>query len=223
MGRVGNTLEHHHRRVAEDHDEHPSRWSPTPTALLPWQAMSRIVSFAGSVRSGSLNTDLLTVAGDLAVAAGADVDHLDLGAYALPIYDGDFEATHGIPVAAVELTDRLAKADGILIASPEYNGGPSALLKNTIDWITRVDMVAFQNRPIGLLAATPGSKGGVHSLGILESILTWMKTDVHQPHFSLPKANDVIVDGVIADDERARLDAWIRDFVAVIDAQDVRR
>lgn len=147
-----------------------------------------------------------------AEAQGAVVDYIDLGAYPLPIYHGTMEELHGTPASAIALTDRIKGADGLFIASPEYNGGPSGLLKNTIDWITRVDMVAFQSPRIGLMAATPGSKGGVHSLGILESLFAWMKCTTHEP-FSLPKATDELPGGVPTDALTARLDAWVAGFL----------
>lgn len=175
--------------------------------------MPKIAAISGSVRSGSLNVELARAALAAAEAAGADIDYIDLGAYSLPIYHGTIEEIHGTPAAAVALTERLATADGLLIASPEYNGGPSGLLKNTIDWVTRVDMVAFQSSRIGLLSATPGSKGGIHGLGILESIFAWMQCTTHEV-FSLPAAQASFVDGAASLTLVEQLDPWVASFLS---------
>ncbi len=177
--------------------------------------MPKIAAISGSVRSGSLNVALAEGALAAAEAAGAEIDYIDLGAYPLPIYHGTIEELHGTPASATVLTERLATADGLFIASPEYNGGPSGLLKNTIDWITRVDMVAFQSSRIGLMAATPGGKGGVHSLGILESIFAWMQCTTHES-FSLPKAQDELTDGAPSAALTERLDTWVANFLGAI-------
>lgn len=181
------------------------------------ERMPKIAAISGSVRAGSLNVALAQAALDSAASAGADIDYIDLGAYPLPIYHGTLEELHGTPASAVALTERLATADGLFVASPEFNGGPTGLLKNTIDWVTRVDMVAFQSPRIGLMSATPGSKGGLHNLGIVESIFTWMKCTTHDS-FSLPKAHEEIVDGQPSSALTARLDEWAAAFVSEIGA-----
>jgi len=177
--------------------------------------MPKIVAISGSVRSGSMNVALARAALAAAEGAGAEVDYVDLGAYPLPIYHGTMEELHGIPASAIALTERLATADGLFIASPEFNGGPSGLMKNTIDWITRVNMTAFQASRIGLMAATPGRKGGLHSLGILESIFAWMQCTTHES-FSLPVAQDELIDGTPSDALVERLDVWTAAFLAEI-------
>ncbi len=169
---------------------------------------------SGSVRQGSLNTTLINAAGDLAVAAGHDVDALDLGSFALPLYDGDFETNHGIPAGATELADRIRQADAILIASPEYNGGPSGLLKNTIDWITRVEMTVLAEKPVGLLAASPGGNGGSHGIGVMTSIFSYMSLALHGEAFSLPKAYEKLEDGALNAEETARLGTWLDGVLA---------
>lgn len=173
---------------------------------------------SGSVRTGSLNTTLVNAAGDIAVAAGHDVDALDLGAFHLPLYDGDLEQTHGLPIAAADLGSRIALADAVLIASPEYNGGPSGLLKNSIDWATRAEMTVFAGKPIGLMCATPGSKGGMVGIGVMQAIFTHMMLDLHDEPFSLPKAYEALEDDRLNATESARLGAWLADVLAPLSA-----
>lgn len=162
-----------------------------------------------------MNVALVQAALASAERQGAEIDYIDLGLYPLPIYHGTMEEIHGTPSTAFALTERLLQAQGLFIASPEYNGGPSGLLKNTIDWVTRADMVAFQNSRIGLMSATPGSKGGLHNLGIVESLFAWMKCTTHES-FSAPKAQDSLIDGEPDAALTARLDEWVAGFLAEI-------
>ncbi len=97
-----------------------------------------IVAFAGSAREGSWNKQLVRIAAVGAEAAGAEVELIDLRDFPLPLYDGDLEADEGVPANAEVLRKKLAACDGLIIAAPEYNSSISPLLKNTIDWVTRL-------------------------------------------------------------------------------------
>ncbi len=97
----------------------------------------RLLALAGSMRKASLNRKLLAVAVKTAQAGGAEVDVADLRELALPLYDGDLEEAEGPPEAAVRFKARIAAADGLLIASPEYNHSFPGVLKNAIDWASR--------------------------------------------------------------------------------------
>src|SRR5436309_11539205 len=97
----------------------------------------KILAFAGSMRTESLNKKLIKVAIKGAEAAGAQVTYLDLRDLNLPLYDGDLESSDGLPAGARKFKDLLFANDGIMIASPEYNSSISGVLKNAIDWATR--------------------------------------------------------------------------------------
>lgn len=157
-----------------------------------------ILTFAGSARRDSLNKQLARIAADRAAAQGAEAAFVDLADYELPLYDGDVEQAHGIPTNAVDLAELVDNADGIFIASPEYNGAYSPLLKNTIDWVTRVDYRAFA-RPIALASATPGRTGGRNGLDVLRATLENMGVPVIAEQFALPHATAVLKDGVLWD------------------------
>jgi chromate reductase, NAD(P)H dehydrogenase (quinone) len=136
----------------------------------------KILAFAGSLRTGSLNKRLIRVAAEAARAAGAEVTLIELRDYPLPPYDGDIEA-NGLPAAAVALKDLFKAHAGLLISAPEYNGGISGTLKNTIDWISRRgdderSLAAFSGKFAGLMAASPGQFGAVRGLGQLRHVLT---------------------------------------------------
>jgi len=150
----------------------------------------RIAVVPGSTRTGSINRRL---ARDLAarfVARGAVVDVVDLADYPLPIYQGDDEASLGRPDAAIALHARLAVADGVVLVSPEYNGGLPAILKNTIDWLTRVERGVFRRWLIGLAATSPGSRGASNVLVAMRHIVDHMRLTALPRSLSVPHGAD---------------------------------
>src|SRR4051794_33986708 len=98
---------------------------------------ARILALSGSARRDSLNRRLLEIAIGGARDSGASVTVISLADYPLPLYDGDLEEEQGAPENALALQRLLAEHDGLLIASPEHNGGYTAMLKNAVDWISR--------------------------------------------------------------------------------------
>ena len=136
-----------------------------------------LLAFAGSVRRDSFNARLARFAAREAEAAGARAVLLDLARYELPLYNGDLEAEAGLPPAAEALKALFLEHDGFLIASPEYNGSISPLLKNAIDWVSRPvagqpPLVWFSGKTAGLMAASPGPLGGLRGLVHLRQILS---------------------------------------------------
>jgi NAD(P)H-dependent FMN reductase len=136
----------------------------------------RILAFAGSARQDSFNKRLVAIAGEGAEAAGVACTLIDLRDYPLPIYDSDLEAEAGIPENAAALKDTFLSHQGLLIASPEYNSSISALLKNTIDWVSRSmdggpDLSPFRDKVAAIMAASPGPLGGLRGLAVLRSLL----------------------------------------------------
>ncbi|MEL6715631.1 MAG: NAD(P)H-dependent oxidoreductase, partial [Planctomycetota bacterium] len=149
----------------------------------------KLAAFAGSARKESLNRRLLEAAVAIARARGAEVDLFSLAEFQLPIFDEDLEA-EGFPAGATALKERLKAADGFLIASPEYNGGLPALLKNAIDWASRragdeKSLMAFDGKACGLFAASPGRLGGVRMLPHLRVILSGIGVQVAPAMFGL--------------------------------------
>src|SRR4028118_1141851 len=97
----------------------------------------KILAFAGSAREASYNKLLVKIAAEGARAAGAEVTYLDLRDLPIPLFDEDLEAKEGIPENARKLKELMMAHQGLLIASPEYNGSITAVLKNAIDWASR--------------------------------------------------------------------------------------
>ncbi len=121
--------------------------------------MIKIVGISGSLRKGSFNTALLLAAAEVSPKDCV----LEIASIrGIPLYDGDMEKEIGIPEAVVKLKERIAVADGLLLATPEYNSSIPGVLKNAIDWLSRppedIPWV-FANRPVGIIGATPGQGG----------------------------------------------------------------
>jgi chromate reductase len=170
----------------------------------------RLLAFAGSLRSGSLNKKLLRVAVEMAQAQGAQVTVLDLRELTLPIYDGDLEASSGLPEGARRLKDLMRAHDGFLIASPEYNSGVSGALKNAIDWASRPEQgnppSPFANKTCGLLSASPGSLGGLRGLTTLRISLENLNVFVIPLQGATPRAHEAFgEDGRLKDPKQHTL------------------
>jgi len=152
--------------------------------------MTRVLCFAGSARRASLNKKLIQVAAAAVRSAGGAATLIDLADYALPLYHGDVEVESGVPATARDLAALIRSHAGLMIASPENNTSVSALLKNTLDWISRIkDVPVFPGKVAALLAASPGGFGGVRGLYHLRSILNSLGVEVLSQQFLLPRAN----------------------------------
>jgi len=154
-----------------------------------------LAAFCGSTRRGSLNRRLLHATVERCLNAGASVDVIDLGEVDLPLFNQDLEKERGIPADVAPIQARLDVVDGVLIASPEYNGGYTPLFKNTLDWISRIDHLTFYPRYVGLMTATPGGKGGARGLAQMEQLFHNVFVHVHEPSFGLGNAHEELDGG----------------------------
>ena len=121
----------------------------------------KILGLSGSLRKASLNTALLRAMSGLAPAG---VELRVETAHGIPLYDGDLEDSAGIPPAVEKLKRAILEADGLILATPEYNGSMPGVLKNSIDWLSRppADIAkVFRGRPVGLAGATIGGFGTI--------------------------------------------------------------
>jgi chromate reductase, NAD(P)H dehydrogenase (quinone) len=140
-------------------------------------AAPKILVIPGSLRSGSYSARLAALATKELALAEADVTRISLVDYPLPIYDGDLEARSGPPHNALQLKRMLSVHQGVFIATPEYNASVPPLLKNTIDWVSRVrergeaPLAVFKRRAFALGATSPGGFGGMRSLLALRQVL----------------------------------------------------
>jgi NAD(P)H-dependent FMN reductase len=140
-------------------------------------ASPKILVLPGSVRSGSHNVRLAALATKELTLLDADVTRISLQDYPLPLYDADLDARAGQPEHAVKLKHMIAAYHGVFIASPEYSASVTPLLKNAIDWVSRVrekgdpTYAAFKGRVFAIASASPEAAGGLRSLMALRQIL----------------------------------------------------
>jgi len=163
---------------------------------------ARVLVVPGSSRTESLNRKLASAAARELAARGAVVTLISLADYPMPIYDGDLEAEKGLPAAAGRLIDLFCDHDAVLFVTPEYNGGPTPLLVNTIAWLSRGDAKPFKERVFALAAASPGRFGGLRGLmTVRQSLGLGLGALIIPEQFLLPGANRAFnEDGSLAED-----------------------
>jgi chromate reductase len=163
--------------------------------------MATILGISGSLRQGSFNTALLRTASTLMPAGTVLAVETIKG---IPLYDGDIEASDGIPPEVSRLKDAIAAADGLLIVTPEYNNSMPGVLKNAIDWLSRPpDDIkrVFGGKPVAIMGASPGGFGTILSQNAWLPVLRTLGT---RPWFEgrlmVSRANKVFDDkGAMAD------------------------
>jgi NAD(P)H-dependent FMN reductase len=137
----------------------------------------KILVIPGSTRTGSHNVRLAALATKELTLLDAEVTRISLADYPLPIYDADLDSRAGQPADAVKLKQMIQAHHGVFITSPEYSASVTPLLKNALDWVSRVrekgdpTYAAFKNRVFAIAAASPAASGGLRSLMALRQIL----------------------------------------------------
>ena len=189
--------------------------------MTPQQSTQvRVLVFHSSLRSGSVNDKLATLAAERIAAAGAVVDRATFKDFDCPSYDGDVEQEDGIPAGARALHDRLKGSDAFLIASPEYNGSMSGALKNVIDWTSRFRPQPFNGVQGLLMSASPSMAGGNRGLWSLRVPLEHLGARIYPDMFSLAQANNAFGEnGKLSNDIlQRRFDETIRCFLDLVEA-----
>lgn len=170
--------------------------------------MARILAFAGSAGTGSLNRRLLAIPVAGAREAGAETTVVELRDFPLPVYDSDLESSSGLPENARRLKALFLSHDALLIASPEYNSSVTGLLKNTLDWVSRpapgeASLACFDGKVAALCSASPGSLGGLRGLAHLRQILGNIRVLVIPDQVAVPDAGNAFDDsGALRDPKR---------------------
>jgi len=160
----------------------------------------KILVIPGSLRTGSHNVKLAAAAAYEFAQAGVDVTRLSLGDFPLPIYDGDLQAKSGVPKHAINLKRMIGSHHGVLLVTPEYNSSVPPLVKNTIDWLSRVQDAneargqVFRERPFAIAAASQGRLGGTRALAALRLILSAFHATVVPNQLSLSFADQAYDD-----------------------------
>ena len=180
----------------------------------------KLLIFAGSTRLNSLNRKLAAVTAGLARASGAEVTHIELTDFDIPMYNADLEA-QGTPPDVMKLKQLMHAHPAWIICSPEYNGSYTALLKNTVDWVSspvksdpdwQDGFKSFTGKVVGVLSAAPGALGGLRSQSHLVPLLLNAQCWVAPKAFALSRAGDAF-------DPRGELldDAHRKNVQAVVD------
>ncbi|ESW90716.1 NAD(P)H-dependent oxidoreductase [Mesorhizobium sp. M0179] len=169
--------------------------------------IAKILVFAGSVRSGAFSGRTADVAQKELAMQGAEVTRISLADYPLPIIDEDLEKEKGVPDNAVKLGRLIAANDGLLIATPEYNGSIPPLLKNTIDWVSRVRLDGGRPvRPLvgkvaGLCSSSNGHFAGIRCINHLRAVLVRCQLEMVTPECSVSDGGNAFDgDGNFRDD-----------------------
>jgi len=156
----------------------------------------RILVFPGSIRTGAFSARTADAAARELALQGALVTRISLSDYPMPILDQDLEKEKGVPEAALTLARMIMAHDGLLIASPEYNASIPPLLKNTIDWVSRVrrdvgrPVKPFEGKVAALCSSSDGHFAGIRGLYHLRAVLMNCGVDVVTPQCSVPRAMD---------------------------------
>jgi NAD(P)H-dependent FMN reductase len=170
----------------------------------------KLLAFAASLRAASWNRKLIGVAADIARREGAEVRLAEFSEFDMPLYNADLQA-HGMPEGTQRLAQAIQEADGILLASPEYNYSVPGTLKNAIDWVSRIRPGIFRNRSALLLSASNGQFGGIRGLWQLRIPLEGCSVHVYPDMYALPWAEKQFdVNGELVEpDRKERLERLI--------------
>jgi chromate reductase, NAD(P)H dehydrogenase (quinone) len=179
----------------------------------------KVLVFAASLRTESLNRKLAALAARVVEQSGALLDHASMRDFDVPLYDGDLETSQGIPPGAHEFQRRLTGSDAFILCSPEYNASMPGLLKNLIDWASRFQPQPFDGRHGLLLSASPSLAGGNRGLWVLRMPLEHLGARIFPDMFSLSMAHKAFVGGDLADPAlRARFDKNLTAFLSLAEA-----
>ena len=172
--------------------------------------IARILVFAGSIRSGALSVSTADAAMKELARQGADVTRISLADYPLPILDQDLEKEKGAPQNAVRLARQIAAHDGLLIASPEYNASIPPLLKNALDWVSRIRRLdghafrPFAGKVAALCSSSDGNFAGIRCLYHLRAVLMACRVEVITPQCSVARAGEAFDEDGQFREERLR-------------------
>jgi len=188
----------------------------------------QVLVFAGSTRTGSFNRKLAQlVAGELR-NAGMAMTLADLRDYPMPLYDGDTEAAQGLPDAARRFKELVREHDALAIASPEYNGSFSALVKNTIDWISRPapgepPLAVLRGKVAALASASPGPGAGKRGLRHLRELLEMIGMKVVPAQVAVARASQAFDESgnLVRPEDQAAVRQLVEELVQAVREQTV--
>jgi len=170
----------------------------------------RILVFAGSIRSGAYSGRTADCAQKELALQGAEVTRISLADYPLPLMNEDLEEQEGVPDNALRLARLFDAHDALLIATPEYNGSIPPLLKNTIDWVSRVHsdggkrLQPYPGKLVAICSSSNGHFAGIRSANHLRAVLSHIQMEVISPQVSVPHGGQAFGDDGDFREERLR-------------------
>lgn len=157
---------------------------------------TKIATILGSLRQNSYHR---AIADTLPELAPAEVEIYSAGRIEFPLYDGDLEAA-GIPPGVAGMGEAIAKADALMIVTPEYNHSIPGVLKNAIDWISRLKSRPLQDKPVAMISGSPGARGGAYAQEHLRPVLSLLRAKLlEEPRVTIPGLPQKVQDGRLAD------------------------
>ncbi|MEO0937682.1 MAG: NADPH-dependent FMN reductase [Pseudomonadota bacterium] len=172
-------------------------------------ATPTILGISGSLRAGACNRKLVREAARL--FGDCTYVEADLN---MPLYDGDAEAEGGAPEAAVTLAAQIAAADAVVISTPEYNKGPSGVLKNALDWVSRAEGHPWSGKPVAVMSAAAGRAGGERAQMVLRGFMVPFRPRILQG----PEIHVADCGNQFGEDGQLTGEIYIRDLTALMDA-----
>lgn len=159
--------------------------------------MKKILAFSGSNSKDSINQKLIQSIAPY-FSTNIEVEILNLRDFPAPIFGVDLEKSHGFPETMQHFRQKMIECDAILLSSPEHNGSMPAVLKNTLDWISRMGSPIFQNKPLVFLSASTGARAGASVLKHLNEIMPFRGAEI-VGSYGIGNFEDKIKDGVLID------------------------
>ena len=159
--------------------------------------MKKVIAFAGSNSVNSINKQLAVYASS--IINGAEVVILDLNDFELPLFGVDLETKIGKPENALKFLEEIKSSNGIIISLAEHNGSYSVAFKNLLDWMSRIDGKLWNNKPMLLMATSPGARGGASVLDAAIKRFPYMGGNIVST-FSLPSFNENLKNGKLVND-----------------------
>lgn len=176
--------------------------------------MKKIITIGASSSKKSINKTLAEYSGDL--VSNVEVLKIDLNKYEMPIFSVDVEAESGFPDKAIELNEVFNIADGFIISFAEHNGSYTVAFKNTFDWLSRIESNVWRNKPMLLMATSPGARGGVTVLETALGRFPYMGGTI-VGSLSVPSFFENFKEGTLINEHlKSNLDSIVADFQKAI-------
>lgn len=172
--------------------------------------MKKVIAFSGSNSSKSINQRLAIMASSF--VDGAEVEVISLRDYPAAIYSSDDEELSGFPDTMKALQEKMGEADGFIVSSPEHNGSMPAVLKNSIDWVSRLGRKVFNDKPTVFLTTSPGPRGGASALAHLLAIMPYQGAQV-VGGYSLGSFHEKVEQGTLkSGEDKDRIEELIKEL-----------